>query len=250
MSAAASLSSRIRRREEEEEEDAPQTANNDPSKSQPNNEAVGSTMADSQADSSATGQPPPPHSAGVQPLPEQMRKRPRLSCGLDTLAVIEMQLVMQFLDSDSKLKAARCSQRLLHAASAPFAWRSAPPFALTARSAADVERIQTSLLRFVSIHLRCDWLESLDCVAAVPNVVGLDLLETPFDSPGLSQLLRYPNSVHLQSMWLDSQASGTVQLISDLPQLRTGVGCAQWSRRGPSGAVSRCARAHSCYLRF
>jgi len=52
--------------------------------------------------------------AGVQPLAEQMRKKqrrsPRFSSPLNQLATVELQLMLQFLDKRSKLKAARCSR--------------------------------------------------------------------------------------------------------------------------------------------
>jgi len=74
-------------------------------------------------------------SAEVQPLPEQFRKRPRPSCLLDLLATVELQLVMQWLDTKSKLKTVRCSRRLLQAASQPIAWKDSPPFFVEARTA-------------------------------------------------------------------------------------------------------------------
>ena len=159
-------------------------------------------MNASQADSSATDQPQPP-SAGVQPLPEQIRKRPRrsprFSSPLDKLAVVELQLVMQFLDTGSRLKAGRCSQLLLQAASQPFAWRSAPPFVIAVRSPVDVERIPTSLLQFAPIQLRCVGFVQL-CVTTVPHLAGLELLQSPeaVTAADLNQLLQHPNLARLQ----------------------------------------------------
>ena len=171
MSAADSRSDRRRRRDDEKMEGhnqkAAELAQAGP---RPSQQAVGAAADASSADSSATSQPPQ-QSAGVQPLPEQIGKRPRLSCGLHSLADVELQLMLQFLDTDSKMKAARCSHQLLQAANTPFAWRSAPPFVLTAQSAADVERIQTSLVHFAPIHLRCIGLESQDCVTDIPYLV-------------------------------------------------------------------------------
>ena len=189
-------------------------------------------MDSSQADPSATDQPPQPQSAGVQPLPEQfcqrkqLRRSARLACYLDKLAVVELQLVLQFLDTGSKLKAARCSQRLLHAASAPFAWRSEPVF-VEASAAEHVERARTSLLRFAPIHLRCIGVATLGSVTAVPHLWTLELMKAPESSAtDLSQLLRHSTCARLQLLGLDSQASrllttDTMRLISRLPQLHT-----------------------------
>ena len=169
----------------------------------------------------------------MQPLPEQFsqrkkwRRSARLACHLDKLAVGELQLCLQFLDSKGKLKAARCSRRLMQAASTSFAWRAATPFVVEVRSAADVEGAQTSLLRFASIHLRCVNLSSLQCVATVPHLVGLELAQT-WRSPAadLLQLLQHPNLAQLQLLRLDDDSSqlltvDAMRLIARLPQLRT-----------------------------
>ena len=234
MSSADSRSGRIRRREEEG--DAAQQAAQGV-EAEPNNQPAGATMTagPSPADLSAAAAPLQPPSLSVQPLPEQFsqRKRPRrsarLACHLDKLAVVELQLFLQFLDTKSKLIAARCSRRLLHAASAPFAWRSTPPFTVEAPSDADVERIGSSLLRFVPIHLRCDWLKSLQCLATVPHLVDLDLLNSARGvaaAAEFSRLLQHPNLARLQLLRLDADTSSrltvdTMVLIARLPQLRT-----------------------------
>ena len=145
------------------------------------------------------------------------------------LANVELQLILQFLDTDSKLKAARCSRQLLQAASAPFAWKSAPPFVLTTRSVADVERVHTSLLRFAPVCLRCDEMESLPSVVAVPHLVGLDLLNSmaaAMIATDLPQLLQQPGLERLELLRLDSNVSefltvDTMGLIARLPQLRS-----------------------------
>ena len=141
--------------------------------------------------------------------------------------MVELQLVLQFLDTDNKLKAARCSRQLLHAASDPFAWRSAPPFFVTVRSAADVQRVCASLVHFAPVHLHCIGLESLDCVAAVPHLVGLELVKAlECSAADLPQLLQHPNLTRLQTMRLDIHVAGlltldTMVLIACLPRLHT-----------------------------
>ena len=234
MSAAGTRSSRIRRREEEEEGDAPQTAEAAHSACQQNNQMTVSTaMSESQSNPSATGQPPP-SSAGVQPLPEQfsrrkkLRRSARLACHLDKLAVVELQLVMQFLDTKSKLKAARCCQRLLHAASGPFAWRDTPSFFVEIQSPADVECVCSSLIRFAPIDLQCTGLTSLGGLLTVPHLWALDLMATGaavFDE--LPQLLRHPSMARLAWLWIEesmASADQTVEImraVAALPQLRT-----------------------------
>jgi len=168
---------------------------------------------------------------GVQPLAEQMKRRPRRSPQLhspfDLLATVELQLVMQFLDASSKLKAARCSRRLMQTASQPFAWKDAPPLLVEARSAADVERIVPSLVRFAPIDLRCMRMESFDCIATIPHLHGLELQESSIGAAAsLIQLLQHPCMAQLQSLRLDAHLSFaflttvTARLIARLPQLR------------------------------
>jgi hypothetical protein len=194
--------------------------------------AVSDAQGESKAGpSAADAQPPPPADAGVQPLPEHFRRRPdrlpRFSSPLDGLAVVELQLCLQFLDSDSRLKAARCSGLLFNAASAPFAWRAVPPFVVEVRSATDVERIQTSLLRFAPVQLRCVRMEPLQCMLTVPHLFGLELLQSPsaVTAADLSRLLQHPSLARLQTLRLDDDSCrlltvDTVRLIARLPQLR------------------------------
>jgi len=84
------------------------------------NHAMGDARGEIEADSSAADAQPPSPSAGVQPLPEQFKhvQGPLSGRSLHSLATVELQLCLQFLDSKSKLIAARCSRRLLHAVSA------------------------------------------------------------------------------------------------------------------------------------
>ena len=234
MSSADSRSGRIRRREGEEEDAAQQAAQS--VDTEPNNQPAGTTMAahPNPVDPSAVAAQPQPWSAGVQPLPEQMRKRPRrsprFSSPLDKLAVVELQLCLQFLDSDSRLKAARCSRRLLRAVSAPFAWRTAPPFVVEVGSSVDVQRISSSLLLFAPVHLRCVGLPSLQCVTTVPHLVGLELLGTNglvlVTATDLCQLLQHLSLARVQTMRLDVNVSplltvNAMRLVARLPQLRS-----------------------------
>ena len=229
MSSANSRSGRIRRREEEEGA-AQQTADTAAAQPGPNEQTVGTAADSTPADLSAVAAQPQP-SLSVQPLPEQMRKRPRrsprFSSPLDSLAMVELQLVMQWLDVCSKLIAARCSRRLLEAASAAFAWRAAPPVTVEAQSPADVHRIGTSLLRLAPIHLRCVGMKSLRCVSAVPHLFGLELLRVPgrVVAAHLPGLLHHPNLARLQTLRLDDETSklltvDTMWLIARLQKLR------------------------------
>ena len=234
MSSDAGRSGRIRKRKGEEDA-AQQAAHGVEAES--NDHAAGATAVmaagSSPVDPSALAPQPQPPSLSVQPLPEQMRKRPRrslrFSSPLDMLAVVELQLVMQWLDLKSKLKAARCSRRLLQAASAPFAWKDSPPFIVVAWSAANVRRIGALLLRVAPIQLRmrCLGLQSLLCVAAVPVLFGLGLTELPESSlDDLPLLLQHLNCARLELLRLGRYrylwpTVDTMRLIARLPQLHT-----------------------------
>ena len=192
--------------------------------------AVSDTLGEIEADPSAADvQPPQQQPAGLQPLPEQFTNRPRFGCSLHSLATVELQLCLQLLDTKDKLIAARCSRRLLSATSAPFAWRAAAAVTVTVRSDADAQRIQTSLLRFASVHVRCARMESLQCVADVPRLIGLELLGSPggrATEADLLQLLQLPYLARLQTLQLDLFLSelltvDTMRLIARLPQLRS-----------------------------
>lgn len=237
MGAAASRRGRIRRREEDAVQSHHDAAQQEAviAGAQPDRRPEGAATDANpiQTDPPAVVPPtqPPSLDLGVTPLPEQMRKRPRrsprFSSPLDSLAVVELQLVMQFLDTASRLVAARCSCRLRQATSAPLAWRAAPPFVVQVHSAADVmERVSSSLIRFAPIHLRCITIEALDCVTAVRCLVGFELLLSPAVAADLPRMLRHLNLAQLQLLRLDDDASkllsvDVIRLIARLPQLHT-----------------------------
>lgn len=118
----------------------------------------------------------------------------------------------------------------MHAASHTFAWRDTPSFIVEVQSAADVQRIATSLLCFAPIRLRCDGLDLLQCAAAVPRLFGLQLLDSlqssAADLQQLTRLLQNPNLARPQLLRLDVDASAlltadTMRLIARLPRLCT-----------------------------
>jgi hypothetical protein len=174
---------------------------------------------------SHTDQPP----WASQPLPAQITEPSRvmIGCPLLLLADVELQLCMQFLDKDSKLKAARCNRQLLHAADHPFAWRGEPVF-VEACGAEQVERACTTLLRFAPIHLCCICLGPLSGVTAVPHLFGLELMNSPegASAADLPQLLQHPNLARLQLLRLGVNEAtfltvDAMRLIARLPQLQT-----------------------------
>ena len=206
-----------------------ETAEVAPSGSQPNNEVVGATMDASGADSSATGQPLL-QSADVQPLPEQFRQRKklrrsaRLACHLDKLAKVELQLVMQFLDTDSKLKAARCSRQLLQAADHPFAWQG-PSVRMRSEDQPQLgPLIRQSLLRHapISLTLAVNSEVPVAEVAAIPRL--RELVVSCVDEPiGFDpQLLALPALQRLQRLRVQCHPPvSTMRLLPTLPALRT-----------------------------
>jgi hypothetical protein len=164
-------------------------------------------------------------SAGVQPLPEQMRKKqrrsPRFSSPLDRLATVELQLCLQFLDAKSKLKAARCSRRLLQAADQPFAWHG-PPVAMSSRRRPQLgSHIRQSLLRHAPIALMLVCKMSAEEMAAIPRLQTLHVVYRISDDFA-HQLLALPSLRELQTlqMPLDLPPS-TLQLLPTLSALHT-----------------------------
>lgn len=81
---------------------------------------------------------------------------------------------MQFLDSNSRLKAARSSRIMRAAVDDPFAWRDAAAFSISASADNTIRRIGCSLLRHAPIALHVDghWDSEL-LVAAVVTIPWL-----------------------------------------------------------------------------
>jgi hypothetical protein len=169
----------------------------------------------------------------VQPLPEQFsrRQRPRRSARLarhlDRLAVVELQLCLQFLDAKSKLKAARCCRRLLQAADHPFAWKGPSVAVSTFNRPRLGSLIRQSLLRHAPIALTLDYRFDLPAaeVAAIPRLQMLKIASRISDDIA-HQLLALPAVRGLQTlqMPLDLPPS-TLQRLSTLPALHTLMCC-------------------------
>jgi hypothetical protein len=110
---------------------------------------------------------PPP----VEPLPEQFMKRARhYSCDLNTLADVELQLILQWLSNKEKLKAARVSRRLLTAASHPFSWRGAAPFVLSSKKPEYFGLVTLSLARFAPFQLTWESPLTTDQMCTLPSL--------------------------------------------------------------------------------
>ena len=73
----------------------------------------------------------------------------------ESLAAVALQLALHCLDTNSRLVARRCSRRLLHAASQPFAWRHASPLTATASGLAAVP-LGWPLLSLIPLSLRLE----------------------------------------------------------------------------------------------
>jgi hypothetical protein len=102
---------------------------------------------------------------------------PAFPRSLSRLADVELQLVMQFLDSNSLLKLARCSRQTLHCASHPSVWRrhlidvavtNAGPHKDARASARSLVHLKPS-----RACLEGNELISCDTLAAVPNLAAV-----------------------------------------------------------------------------
>jgi len=165
---------------------------------------------------------------GVQPLPEQFRpKMARLSarqnCHLDRLAVVELQLCLQYLDTTSKLRAARCSHRLLHAADHPFAWRAPPVPVSTFQRLHLGSLIRHSLLRHAPIALTLNSDHPAAEVAAIPRLPELIIPHGDSATSNIVLRLLAPPLLHgLQMLRLSCRLPlSTLQLLPTLPALHT-----------------------------
>lgn len=159
---------------------------------------------------------------------EQQCRSVRISRRLDKLATVELQLVLQFLDTCNKLKTARCNRRLLQVVGHPFAWRYASPFIVTLRTLADLPP-QPSLLRLIPLSL---WIKhpympsDLDCLRKPP--VNMVVRELHIDHAYIqcdewSQLLLLPALQSLQLICTRTVIIPThaVAHMAILPQLRS-----------------------------
>ena len=145
----------------------------------------------------------------------------RFSSPFDRLATVELQLCLQYLNTTSKLKAARCCRRMLQAADHPFAWQG-PPMAMSSRRRPQLgSHIRQSLLRHAPIALMLVCKMSAEEVAAIPRLQTLHIVYRISDDFA-HQLLALPSLRGLQTlqMPLDLPPS-TLQLLPTLSALHT-----------------------------
>ena len=111
--------------------------------------------------------------------------------------------MMQFLDTTSKLKAARCSRRLLQAADHSFAWQGSSVWVGTRNRPRLGSLIRQSLLRHASIALSLDFVSDLPEaeVAAIPRLREL-IIRYGHSSPAIIALLTSPLLQGLQTLRL------------------------------------------------
>ena len=188
-------------------------------------------------------------STGVQPLTEQTRKKlrrsPRLNSQIDLLAQVELQLVMQLLDTESKLKATRCSQWLLQAADHPFAWSGAKDFTIDSRFKSQPGTlVSRSPLRHVPIALvvASDLIASQ--VALIPRVRELFVWNREEDS--FRSLLSLPALRGLQALRLHCSPSESI--FRQLPNLPRCKRCRSMhgTNIATGAGYSPCPRSPSC----
>jgi hypothetical protein len=108
---------------------------------------------------------------------------------IERLADIELQLCMHGMQAGERLRWARCSRQLLHAAASPFAWRFVQPLqiqatSLSAPSLTAVNRLKapllpiapsSSFLRHIPLHLQ--WTDDRAHVLPQSALAGLDALQ-------------------------------------------------------------------------
>ena len=151
------------------------------------------------------------------------------------MATVELQLCLQFLDKRSKLRAARCSRRLLQAADHPFAWQGPSVAVSSFRQPQLGSLIRRSLLRHapIALCLLTDSELAAAEVAAIPR-----LRELVIDSWGSidfdPQLLSLPSLQGLQTLRLVCQLPlSTLRLLATLPALHT-LECSEWDEDEPA----------------
>jgi len=144
-----------------------------------------------------------------------------------SLAKVELQLVLQFLDTQSRFRAARCSRALLAAAAEPFAWQHGVVRARVGDSSLDalIARIHAAPFRDapIALHLDSDCALSAGVLASLPRLHRLRLDFLPPAADLLAQLvhpaLRDLRALHLPP-YPDGVKAAHVALIGRLPQLR------------------------------
>ena len=168
------------------------------------------------------------------------RRYPDPRDALQSMPKVQLQLVLQFLDSESRVKAARCSRTMLIAVDDPFVWRYGgavvrlrgppPPPSLGARilaalcrRPADPDRLESSLLRRAPTALRIDSPEELARldVAAVPRLREL-LLYCVCPDETVTDLLAHPALEELHTLRLqDAAPASALQAAVALPLLHS-----------------------------
>jgi hypothetical protein len=169
--------------------------------------------------------PPPQPPAPLQPAAAaaaDAAAAARVRSQLDRMSDPEVQLIMQPLDVDSRIKFARCSKRLLRAGSAAFAWRDAPPLVRTLEQlrANPPPEQQSPLLRYLDTKLKT-WKEELNAGDVALLLRAPRLREAgAFDHipAGLLQQLQQLEVLHISSM---KMSLAQVQELVQLPRLRT-----------------------------
>jgi hypothetical protein len=165
---------------------------------------------------------------GAQQSSDQRRRR-----SLQRLAKVELQLVLQFLDPISRLRAVRCNRHLLAAADAEFAWTYGSfQLAVLDNSVDHLARLQSSLLRHSPIALRI----GVGGTLSVPAIVSIRRLrelriDSRFPAADLDALLVHPALQDLRVLRLPNTASDhSIELAAALPQLHSlSLLCASFS---------------------
>jgi hypothetical protein len=148
---------------------------------------------------------------------------------MNSLATIELQLVMHHLDNTSILRMARCTKHFYAAARQPFAWAHASEMHLESDeyqsiSRQSVNQIVTSLMRWVPIFLVVSGTPDMSWMH-LPHIRSLTIFN---QSPAwcASLCLHPPEWMHrIICLSIDSHAESLLYLVPLMPHVHT-IRCA------------------------
>jgi len=196
------------------------------------------------APSSAAAPSFPPDSVDV-PMQNAASAAAATPSFLQRLAVVEVQLILQFLDCGSKMRAARCSSHLLACISHPFPWQFDPVSVGTAQIDEDDSEEESSqdpllyldvdaalahshsLLRFLPATLIPDsmeWGRALQLLTALPLLLSVCCRPNASCNPqDWINFLTNPAAQQLTELHLGQTfvSDGVVAQLASLPHLVT-----------------------------
>jgi hypothetical protein len=177
---------------------------------------------------------PERHRVDTEPMPSPPAAAPTVAPAaaanplfspFSRLASVEVQLVLQLLDTDSRLAAASTNRRMLAEALQPFSWKYAPllhvKFDEVLQQYHDRAVPSYSLLRLAPVHLilsDAEWPESI-AMPLFNSICNLFCLDADDAEIGTTMLfLQQPSAQHLRQL-IVSCRSGAAQTLHGTAQL-------------------------------